>query len=418
MPTFQLECTTCGERYQSHGCEHGMRSYCENCGQMLEASYRGQVLRTLFLSLACLILLVPANLYPILRFSFQGQWSEGRIITGAILLIQQHSPIVGIMVLFTGVLAPFVLHLMVSAACALLLLGWFPRLTRRLWRILFEFQEWGMIDVYLLALGVGAIKLLSMGSVEPRPALWLMLLFVLISGVCLGSLSPCAIWTELRAAMPRKPSRPPGTGWIACHHCGSVQGDSSLAACEICEAPLHPWVIDDRRVWAYLLGAVAVYVPANVLPVMTMSLLGDTNNYTIIGGIMYLWDEGDYLPAVIVFCGSIIVPVAKIGALFFLLISYRWNLYQKAQTRLFLIVKSLGRWSMVDVFVLAVLVALGQMGVVATIEPQAGALAFCGVVILTIFAANSFQPRWIWTYHAVSRSPQNGLYAHGNHATT
>jgi paraquat-inducible protein A len=132
MPTFDLECTTCGERYQSHGCDHGMRSYCEKCGQMLEASNRGQVLRTLLLSLSCLVLLVPANLYPILRFSFQGQWSEGKIITGAILLMQQHSPIVGIMVLFTGVVAPFALHLMVSAACAFLLLGWFPRLTRKL----------------------------------------------------------------------------------------------------------------------------------------------------------------------------------------------------------------------------------------------------------------------------------------------
>ena len=128
---------------------------------------------------------------------------------------------------------------------------------------------------------------------------------------------------------------------------------------------------------------------------------------------MYLWDEGDFVPAIIVFCGSIIVPIAKITALFFLLISYRWNRFQKEQTRLFLIVKSLGRWSMVDVFVLAVLVALGQMGVVATIEPQAGALAFCGVVILTIFAANSFQPRWIWTQHQASRLTPTGSYAHG-----
>jgi paraquat-inducible protein A len=413
MPSFDLECTTCGQRYQSHGCGHGMRSYCENCGQLLETSDRGQVLRTLLLSLSCLILLAPANLYPILRFSFQGQWSEGKIITGALLLIQQHSPIVGIMVLFTGVIAPVALHLMVSAACGFLLLGWFPRFTRQLWRLLFEFQEWGMIDVYLLALGVGAIKLLSMGSVEPRPALWVMLLFVLISGLCLGSLNPRAIWTELRAGMVRKQPPQSGSSTIACHHCGTVPEDSSEVTCEICEAPLHPFIIDDRRVWAYLIATLALYIPANVLPVMTMSLLGDTNSYTIIGGIMYLWNEGDFVPAIIVFCGSIIVPIAKISVLFLLLFSYRWNRFQKLQTRLFLIIKSLGRWSMVDVFVLAVLVALGQMGVVATIEPQAGAIAFCGVVVFTIFAANSFQPRWIWTQQGASRSTWNESYAHG-----
>jgi len=415
MRPYQLECTTCGERYQSHGCEHGMRSYCEKCGQMLEASSRGQVLRTLLLSLSCLVLLVPANLFPILRFSFQGQWTEGRIITGAVLLIEQHSPIVGTMVLFTGVIAPFALHLMVSAACLFWLAGWFPRLTRHLWRILFEFQEWGMIDVYLLALGVGAIKLLSMGSVEPRPALWMMLLFVLISGLCLGSLSPCAIWTEFRRRRAdAEPASPDSDADLpACHHCGTVQDRASSPTCEICEMPIHPWAINDGPVWACLIGTVCLYIPANVLPVMTMSLLGDTHNYTIMGGILYLWDEGDYLPAVIVFLGSIIVPLIKISALFLLLFSYRWNLYQKQQTRLFLIVKSMGRWSMVDIFVLAVLVALGQMGVVATIEPQPGALAFCGVVILTMFAANSFQPRWIWTQHPAPRTTRNESYAHG-----
>lgn len=284
MPTFRLECITCGQRYQSQGCEHGTRSYCENCGQLLEASSPGQLVRTLLLSLSCLVLLIPANLYPILRFSFQGQWSETRLITGAMLLFHQNSPIVGFMVLFTSVLAPLALHLMVSAACIGLLLGWLPRLTRWLWRRLFEFQEWGMIDVYLLALGVGAIKLLAIGSVEPRPALWLMLLFVLISGLCLGNLNPGSIWTELRRQAP--PSSLPQVGeWIPCYHCGSVQSESDEHTCAICEATLHPWTIDDRRVWAYLVATICLYVPANVLPVMKMSLMGNTDSYTIIGGI-------------------------------------------------------------------------------------------------------------------------------------
>ncbi len=417
MRAFQLECTTCGQRYVSNGCADGMRSYCENCGQMLEASSRGQVLRTLMLSLACLVLLVPANIYPIMRFSCQGQWTQTQLITGSILLTEQGSPVVGAMVLFTSVIAPVALHLMVSAACIFLLGGWFPRLTRRLWRLLFEFQEWGMIDVFLLALAVGAIKLLGIGSIEPKPALWIMLLFVLLSGICLGSLNPVAIWNQLRLGMPPKEPSPAPENMLACHHCGTVANDSNQEACEVCDTPLHVYEINDRQMWAYLLTTVALYIPANVLPVMNMSLLGDAEDYTIMGGIMYLWNDGDYLPAIIVFCGSIIVPIAKITALFFLLFSYKWNVFQKQQTRLFQIVKSIGRWSMVDVFVLAVLVALGQMGVVATIEPKAGAIAFCGVVIFTILAANSFQPRWIWTYQKASPSTEKEIYAHGTHAT-
>jgi paraquat-inducible protein A len=378
---------------------------------MLEASARGQVLRTLLLSVSCLILLVPANLYPILRFSCQGQWTQTQIITGSILLTEQGSPLVGAMVLFTSVIAPIALHVMVSAACLFLLAGWFPRLTRRLWRLLFEFQEWGMIDVYLLALGVGAIKLLSIGAVEPKPALWLMLLFVLISGLCLGSLNPSAIWNQLRREMPPRPRGFSNPNLLACHHCGTVAHEIDQENCEVCDTALHPFEIDDRKTWAYLFATVALYLPANMLPVMNMSLLGDAENYTIMGGIMYLWNDGDIVPAIIVFCGSIIVPIAKIVALFYLVIAYRHTQQPKKLTRLYFTVKSIGRWSMVDVFVLAVLVALGQMGVVATIDPKPGAIAFCGVVILTIFAANSFQPRWIWSNRA-SR-PQENAYAHG-----
>ena len=107
-----------------------------------------------------------------------------------------------------------------------------------------------------------------------------------------------------------QPSEAPDSNSLempACHHCGSVQSNLSQKNCEVCESAIHSGEIDDRSVWAYLFGAAALYIPANILPVMTMSLLGDTNNYTITGGILYLWDEGDYLPAVIVFCGSIIV---------------------------------------------------------------------------------------------------------------
>jgi len=414
-----LECTTCGQRYQSSGCEPGMRSYCEKCGQLLEASNRGEVWKTLFLSIACLVLLVPANIYPILRFSFQGQWSEGEIVTGSILLYLQHSPIVAAAVFFTSVIAPFALHFMVTSACILLLGGWFPRMARKLWRLLFEFQEWGMIDVYLLALGVGAIKLLSMGSVEPRTGLWMMILFVLTSGLCLGGLSPCAIWGEFRRRSDERREARLEHNAISCHHCGNVQLPADEdPECEICESPLHEHDIDDRRVWAYLWGAVALYIPANLLPVMTMTLLGHTGDYTVMGGILYLWDEQSYVPACIVFLGSIIVPCIKIGSLFYLLIAYKRHRHQREQTRLFLIVKTMGRWSMVDIFVLAVLVALGQMGTVATIEPRLGAVAFCGVVILTMFSANNFQARWIWSEpDALPTPPSSTPYAPGTQAT-
>ena len=410
MQPHYIECLTCGQQYQAVGAEQdSVRTYCIHCDQKLEERNKGLIGQTLLLSIACLVLLVPANLYPILRFSFQGQWSETQIVTSAILLWEDHSPIVAFAIFFTAVIAPFALHGMITTACLGLLTGWFPRFTRGLWRVLFEFAEWGMIDVYLIALGVGAIKLLSLGSIEPKPGLWVVLLFVLVSGLCMASLNPSAVWSELRARLPRRNGEPSSNG-PTCYHCGSVQAGPEESDCAVCAAPLHARSTDKTTVWNYLIAAMFLYIPANLLPVMNMKVLDVHADYTIMGGIIFLWEEHDYVPAIIVFLGSIVVPIVKMLAIFFLLFSHRSKRSQKAQTTLYLWVKTLGRWSMVDIFVLGVLVALGQMGVVATIEPKAGGIAFCGVVICTMFAANGYQAWWIWSK---SESEKENEYAHG-----
>ena len=406
-----IECLTCGEQYEALDAERdSVRTYCPRCGQKLEERNKGLAWQTLFLSLSCLVLLVPANLYPIIRFSFQGQWRETHLITSAILLFQQQSPIVAFAIFFTAIIAPFALHGMITAACVGLLTGWFPRFTRSLWRLLFEFAEWGMIDVYLIALGVGAIKLLSMGSIEAKTGLWIVLLFVLISGLCMASLNPAAIWSELRLRQARAKLPATGAPTATCYHCGSVQEAGEEHDCTICAAPMHARSRDKTAVWCYLIGAFFLYFPANFLPVMNMKILEIHSDYTIMGGIIFLWEEHDYVPAIIVFLGSMVVPVVKMVALFFLLFSYRTRRSQAQQTALYLWVKTLGRWSMVDIFVLGVLVALGQMGVVATIEPKPGGVAFCGVVICTMFAANGYQAWWIWDK---PESVKENEYAHG-----
>jgi paraquat-inducible protein A len=409
MPLPIIECLTCGERYETLDPEQdSVRTYCSRCDQKLEERNKGLIWQALFLSIACLVLLVPANLYPILRFSFQGQWSETRIITSALLLLHDNSPVVAFAIFFTAVIAPFALHGMITTACIGLLTGSFPRFTRSLWRILFEFAEWGMIDVYLIALGVGAIKLLSMGSIEPKPGLWVVLLFVLVSGLCMASLNSSAVWSEIRSRQAqRKDSTLSGP---TCFHCGSVQDESGEPDCAVCEAPLHARSMDKSKVWCYLIAAACLYLPANLLPVMNMKILDVHADYTIMGGILFLWEEHDYVPAIIVFLGSIVVPIVKMVAIFLLLFSHQIKRNQKQQTTLYLWVKTLGRWSMVDIFVLGVLVALGQMGVVATIEPKAGGIAFCGVVICTMFAANGYQPWWIWSK---AESEKEIEYAHG-----
>jgi paraquat-inducible protein A len=150
--------------------------------------------------------------------------------------------------------------------------------------------------------------------------------------------------------------------------------------------------------WALLITAIIAYLPANLYPVMTVTSLGASQSDTIMSGVMYLLLHGDWPLALIVFVASVLVPLLKIIALIYLLLSVkRHSRLRKAQrTRLYRVVELVGRWSMVDIFVVALLAALVQVGNLATIEPGVGAIAFTAVVILTMFAAMHFDPRLIW----------------------
>jgi len=153
-----------------------------------------------------------------------------------------------------------------------------------------------------------------------------------------------------------------------------------------------------QRSWAWLLAGLLVYVPANIYPIMYTTVFGDSEPNTILGGILVLLELKSYPVALVVFVASIVVPVLKFLAIAFLLISiqnrYRHRRYDR--TRLFRLTEFIGRWSMIDVFVVAILAALVQIGSVARIEPGLGASAFGAAVIFTMMSAISLDPRLIW----------------------
>ena len=190
---------------------------------------------------------------------------------------------------------------------------------------------------------------------------------------------------------------------IACPACSLIcrvpeGGAAALLLCPRCEGRLHerkPQAI--QRSWALLLSAAVLYVPANVFPVMKITILGKTESDTILTGVMELWSSGMWAIGALIFFASITVPLAKILGLSFLLISVqrgsRWN--PRDRTKLYRVIEYVGRWSMIDMFMLSILVALVQLGSIATIVPGVGATCFASVVVLTIFAASSFDPRAI-----------------------
>jgi len=191
-------------------------------------------------------------------------------------------------------------------------------------------------------------------------------------------------------------------GLLICHSCGQlskVAPGVHEAACARCGSHLHARKPDSiARTWAFLIAAIICYIPANVLPVMETGSLFGSQSDTIMSGVIYLWTSGSWPLALLIFFASITVPALKIVALIFLSLSVqfrsRWRPRDRA--RLYRLVEFVGRWSMLDIFVIAILVALVQFSALATIRPAPGVLAFGAVVVLTMFAAQAFEPRLIW----------------------
>jgi paraquat-inducible protein A len=150
--------------------------------------------------------------------------------------------------------------------------------------------------------------------------------------------------------------------------------------------------------WALVIAAAICYIPANLLPVMTTTTLGSSDSDTIIGGVVFLYTSGSWPLALVVLIASVMVPLGKLAALTYLLITVQRGLPggTRDRTRLYRMVEFIGRWSMLDVFVDTFTVALIQLQPLMSVQPAPGVLFFAAVVVLTMIAAESFDPRLIW----------------------
>jgi paraquat-inducible protein A len=193
-------------------------------------------------------------------------------------------------------------------------------------------------------------------------------------------------------------------GLLSCHACGLLCHPApagQASACPRCQSRLHLRKPNSvLRTWAFLLAGYLLYIPANVLPIMEAHSLQDAQVDTIMSGVIYLWESGSWHLALIVFIASILVPTFKLVALSWLTFSVqrRSNRWTRQRARLYRIVDTIGRWSMLDIYVVALLVALVQLKLFASVKAGPAAAAFGAVVVMTLLAANSFDPRLIWDF--------------------
>jgi paraquat-inducible protein A len=202
--------------------------------------------------------------------------------------------------------------------------------------------------------------------------------------------------------MTRAPRTGAQAGVVRCDACGLLSrpaGPEGPGSCPRCGEPLAFRRRDPvQRTWALVIAAAICYLPANLLPVMTTITLKAVVPNTILGGVIHLYEGGSWVLALIVLVASVMIPLGKLIALAYLLITVqlRSNRRMRERVRLYRMLKAVGRWSMLDVFVATFVVALVQLRPFMSVVPGSGLLFFTAVVILTIFAADAFDPRLIW----------------------
>jgi len=375
------------------------------CGHTLHKHQPDSLDRTLALTLAGIVLFVVANSFPFLSFQMQGQTTETTLFTGVRDLYQQGMWGLSAVVFFTSILAPGIQLALLMVVLIPLKLNRLPRGFPTLFRYVETLAPWGMMDVFMLGILVSVVKLSDMATIVPGTSLFAFLVLIFVLAAAQAALDPDIVWS--RVPVPADARRPPraGEGVLSCHVCELVMPESAAVradghlCCPRCGEVLHarkPASI--QKTWALLIAAVVCYLPANLLPIMSVTSLGQTQSDTILSGVIFLLAHGMWPLALVVFIASVLVPLLKLVILVYLLTSVQMRSARRPRdrTRLYRITEAVGRWSMVDIYVVTILVALVHLGNLATIEAEMGAVFFAAVVVLTMFAAMSFDPRLIW----------------------
>ena len=409
-------CEDCGLLLRNPPLPPRASARCPRCDRLLHRHRPRSLDRTLALALTGLILFVVANAYPFLSFEMQGRTTETTLLSGVLDLTEQGKAEVAAVVLFTAVLAPGLqLVLLIVVLGPLKLNVGLPPGYPVLFRWFRTLVPWGMMDVFLIGILVSVVKLTEMATIVPGPSLFAFVVLILVLAAAQAALDPDLVWQRVALSPQQRRAPRPDETLLGCDVCelavpeGAAEHDAGRLRCPRCREPLHrrkPQSI--QRTWALVVAALAFYVPANVYPVMSVTSLGRTQSDTIFSGVVFLLQHGMWPLAVIVFVASIFVPLLKLLILMFLLVSVqlrsRWR--PKDRTRLYRVTEAIGRWSMVDIYVVTILVALVHLGNLASIRAEAGAVFFCAVVILTMLAAMAFDPRLIWDAASNAGAPR------------
>jgi len=395
-----ISCQDCGHLYDLPYVGHNQQLDCKFCHHVMLTHRPNWEHKVTAFTMAGIILFIVANVFPFIGLETAGQFQHSNLIGGVQALIHRKEFLLASIVFITIFLFPL-----------LELIGVFYILLCRYMNIRAPFigiivhllhisKPWGMLEIFLVGLAVASLKLGNFADIILGPGIYAFIGLVLTLIASNLYLSREDIWDWLKH--DNFYSKEEGEAVMSCHCCEAHIGMSLLQddnECPRCGTHIHlhhPHSI--QKTTALLIAAFVLYIPSNLLPIMTTTQLGQESTDTLLSGVLHLIQSGDIPIAMVVFIASIVVPIAKLVVMAYLLwnVSINFSGNPKQMARLYRITEFVGRWSMIDVFVVTTLVALVQFGLLANIEPGGALLCFAGVVVLTMLAAETFDPKLIW----------------------
>ncbi len=392
-----------------HHCDHvitlnelapGHQSRCPHCNTLLQQSHHNIHHLIAAIGLATLVFLIIALTFPFLTMQVYGNYQSFSLFEASTILLGYEHYLFSALFTITIIVMPASLALSYIVLYSMPVNKQWTATKRWLLRFVARGHLWVMADIFLVAVLISMVKVMAMADVTFEHGFWAFCLFVVSSLFVMARCDQHYLWRlhvgQQAPVLPDTVSRGIDAELSHCQRCGAVNNDPVCHCCGKVARVRHPRGVQHVMAWA--LTSLIFYFPANSLPIMYTSQLGAVEASSILEGVFVLWAMASYPVAIVIFFASIVLPLIKILALLFLcyVVRYQKNTLTSDAFNVYRAIEFFGKWSMIDVYVIAVLVALVQIQGFAEISPGEGVIYFAAMVITAMFGANAFDPRHLW----------------------
>lgn len=338
--------------------EESTKVLCGRCHSTLYEKYNeNNLYKSLCFALAALILFIPAQLYPVLTFELVGAQYTTTIFESALVLYNLEYYLLALVIVLSAIVFPLINSVLILLIYLQNSYGLYFFQKRSLYKFFLFIKTVSLVEVYLLAFVVAYIKLADISDVYFNTSFYFFIAYI----VCYYFSNKTLHFTKIYKFEKKIPE----------------SYNISLAL---------------------VFTGLILYIPANILTMMNISKFGDITPDTILSGVISLIDSDMYLVAIVVFVASIIIPLFKLLGMLFLLLSIRFNFYRNKimKLRLYRFIESIGKWSILDIYMMGILCAVVKSESVAYIEPGLASVYFTTVVLTTMLATATFDTKLIW----------------------